>query len=145
MAAILRLLVLICLATSSFSAICGDRDSQSYWYTVPPNSDWQLLGEWDYPDSEKAGLGVHRTTSIVKVGDIYLNVYSASLMGGCCLWPVGIRLEQRSELSFWDPASKSTYSIDKDGSLRVLNSDGSLQLYAPTPLSERFSDDWGEA
>ena len=144
MSAILRLLVMLCLATSCVSAVAADRESQSYLYKVPTGTKWHLLGEWDYPDSEKDGLGLHRTNSIVKAGDVYLSVYSANIIGGCCLWPLGIRLEQRSDSSFWDPAAESIYTIGEDGALRVQKRDESVQVLLPTPVSERFSDGWDE-
>jgi hypothetical protein len=110
------------------------------WLTVPDNASWTLIGEWDYPG--KNGGPLNYTTSIVRFGDDYIEVYSGAVVSGCCYWPHGIILKHPAENTFVNPVSGATYIVNPDGSLAVTRRDGALITAARTAAEDSFSRHW---
>ncbi|KFN41345.1 hypothetical protein N789_05580 [Arenimonas oryziterrae DSM 21050 = YC6267] len=112
-----------------------------YLYTIPSSEKWELVGEWEYPGKTQEIMS-HYTTSIVKVRGNYVGIYSGDVLGGCCFWPQGALLVRGVEGAYFNPITEDVYTINSDGSLRIIGRDGLITIAQQTPAEESFSDSW---
>ena len=108
--------------------------------TVPEDSDWTLIGEWDYPG--KGDGFMNFTTSIVRFDGNYVEVYSGQVVTGCCYWPQGTRLKQISTNTFSNPVDGATYRINSGGSLEISKSDGAVITAKKTAPEDSLARSW---
>ena len=133
--AVVALFLSACTSPSAQNTISQSTD-RPFYYTIPTGARWELVGEWEYPGEDDSLL--RYTTSIVRVDHTYVEIYSGTLIGGCCFWPQGIKLERKAAGTYWNPLMMTTYSIGDDASLTVTKRDGHAVVAQRTPANKSF-------
>jgi hypothetical protein len=134
------LLLLSACATFRGAPDRTDTLEKRYHYAVPEGAQWELVGEWEFPG--KLNFFQHYTTSVIKVDRDYVEIYSGTLVAGCCFWPYGTRLETQSANTFFNALTGNLYVINADGSLVVRKPDGSTMNVGRTAKEDSLAKSW---